>query len=95
MAALESISNKYGKNIQDIITSQSQSLDRSKLTREIEAEIMDSAKAFDVTLKHYLFPIFQDGYMKISREYSRKLKKSDLDPYALHTHEYFENGPHS
>ena len=91
MAALESISNKYGKNIQDIITSQSQSLDRSKLTREIEAEIMDSAKAFDATLKHYLFPIFQEGYLKIFREYNKKLSKADLDPYALaYLQEYFD-----
>ena len=30
--------------------------------------------------------------MKISREYSKKLKKSDLDPYALaYLQEYFEN----
>ena len=90
--ALESIARKYEKNVQKIIDSQSQNIDRSKLSRQIESEISGSAKAFDATVKHYLFPIFQDGYMKISREYSRKLKKSDLDPYALaYLEEYFEN----
>jgi len=92
MNALGSISVKYENNVQEIIESYSQNTDRSKLSRQIESETSDSAKALDATLKHYLFPIFQDGYMKIFREYSRKLKKSDLDPYALaYLQEYFDS----
>lgn len=90
-AALESVSQNYEKHIQDIINSHSQNLDRSKMAKEIEAEVMDSAKAYDAVLKHYLFPIFQDGYMKVFREYSRKLNKANVDSYALaYLQEFFD-----
>jgi len=90
-AALESVSQNYEKHIQDIINSHSQNLDRSKMAKEIEAEVMDSAKAYDAVLKHYLFPIFQEGYMKVFREYSRKLKKANVDSYALaYLQEFFD-----
>jgi len=88
------IAGKYEKNVAKVLEEYESNADRSMMFRTIETEISDASKAFDATLKYFLFPIYHDSYLRIWKEYSKKLTKSALDkpdPYALaYLQEYFD-----
>ena len=83
---MAAVAKRYEQNVNNIFETYNIHADRSRLIQEIESEIADTAKALDVTLRHYLFPLYLEAYRKITSEYTKLFQKGALDspdPYAL------------
>jgi len=83
---MAAVAKRYEQNINNVFETYNIHADRSRLIHEIESEVADTAKALDVTLRHYLFPLYLESYRKITSEYTKLFQKAALDspdPYAL------------
>jgi hypothetical protein len=83
---MSAVAKRYEQNINNVFEIYNIHADRSRLIQEIESEVADTAKALDVTLRHYLFPLYLESYRKITSEYTKLFQKAALDspdPYAL------------